>query len=360
MKVIITTGGTGGHIYPALSLANELIKGDLQAEILFVGTNNHMEATIIPEHGYNFLGIEAEGIRGSTFQKIKKALKLMRASNKLTKTFRSFQPDVVIGFGGYASVPAVFAAKRIKCPIVLHEQNSLPGKANLFLARYAQAIIVCYHEAYNKFPKNKTFQLGNPRSSEVLQYSNNKEILRNFDLDPTQKTILIVMGSQGSESVNTIMYDALVKMDQENYQALFVTGKKHYQEVLSHIQSTNKVKIVEYINQAEVMAVIDLIIARGGATTAAEITALGTPSIIIPSPYVPNNHQVINTQALVEYGCAIMIEEKDLTSERLLEAISSIINDDAVLESMSKQAIQFSTPHATQDIIGLIKDIVGQ
>lgn len=359
MRVIITTGGTGGHIYPALSLANELIKENPETEILFIGTENHMESTIIPSYGYRFYGVSASGLMGSVTDKLKAGINLFAVSRSLKKVLKEFEPDIVVGFGGYASVPAILAANRMKCPVILHEQNSYPGKANLFLARYAKAVVVCYKEAYEKFPKEKTFQLGNPRSSEVANVKKDAAVLQRYGLTEKRKTVLIVMGSQGSESVNEVMYNTLKLMQEKEYQVLYVTGKKHYNQVLEHCKETDKIKICDYINQVEVMANVDLIISRGGATTAAEITAIGLPSIIIPSPYVANNHQVINAQALVNAGASIMIEEKNLTGNGLLEAVDSILEEEERYKQMHQSAIEFSTPHAAQEIIQLMRDIVG-
>ncbi|SJZ98548.1 undecaprenyldiphospho-muramoylpentapeptide beta-N-acetylglucosaminyltransferase [Anaerorhabdus furcosa] len=359
MRIVIATGGTGGHIYPALSLAKAIKEEDPSAEFLFIGSTNRMEATEIPNAGYKYQGIDVIGMNGSILSKIKAFYLLKKAEKKCKTILETAKPDIVIGFGNYISVPVCWAAKSLGIPVMLHEQNSYAGKANKMLAKSADAVVGCYEENLSQFPSQKTRILGNPRASEAAKMIQDKTILKKYGLVDNLPLVVIVMGSLGSESVNKVLKQASKRMDGKNYQALVVTGKKGYDEFIESCKSTGHVHIVPYIEGIEVMCLASLVVVRGGATTSAEITALGLPSIIIPSPYVPNNHQVMNALALQNKNAAIMIEEKDLTAENLVEKIDEILSNEALQKEMSLHAKELGKPNASHDMMEWIKDLVG-
>lgn len=359
MRVLIATGGTGGHIYPALSLAKALKEEDPTNEFFFIGSKNRMEATEIPQAGYAFQGIDVIGMNGSLISKCKSLILLKQAEKECKEIIKKFKPDIVIGFGNYISVPVIMAAHSLRIPTMIHEQNSYAGKANKMLARVADAIVGCYEENLEQFPKNKTRILGNPRASEAAHIVANKQLITEVGLDDQIPFVVIVMGSLGSETVNNVLKEVSKKMVNESFQALICTGKKGYDAFIKETPACPNVKIVPYIDGLAMMAVADVVVIRGGATTSAEVTALGIPSIIIPSPYVPNNHQVKNALALENKNAAIMLEEKECTADALLDTIHCVLEDDERRNEMKKQTKLMGRPHASQDIIQWIKDLIG-
>ncbi len=360
MRIVIATGGTGGHIYPALSLAKAIKEEDSSSEFLFIGSTNRMEATEIPNAGYAYKGIDVIGMNGSILSKIKAFYLLKRAEQECKKILIDFKPNIVIGFGNYISVPVLWAASSLHIPTMIHEQNSFAGKANKMLAKSVDAVVGCYEENLNQFPQSKTKILGNPRASEAAKVQKDKSLLAKYNLSDNVPLVVIVMGSLGSESVNEVLKEACGYMQNKEYQALIVTGKKGYDSFTKSVTSTANVHVVPYIEGIEMMSLADLVVVRGGATTSAEITALGLPSIIIPSPYVPNNHQVLNALALQNKNAAIMIEEKDLTATKLVEQIQEIISNPKLQNEMAKEAKNLGRPHASQDMIRWIKNLVGE
>jgi len=358
MKICIVTGGTGGHIYPAVSLAHALKDQDPTIELFFVGNNDRMESTEIPALGFDFIGLPAKGFNGSVFSKGLALLALFK-SKALAKTLlKERKPDIVIGFGGYVCVPVMQAAHGLHIKTMLHEQNSIVGKANKVLMGSVDAIVCAYEANFSVFPKNKTRLLGNPRTYEIKHHQQNIDLEKTYGLDPNLPTILIVMGSLGSESVNAILPDALLKFSQAQNQVIYVTGKKHYEEFVRNVPSMKHIIITPYVDQLALMSHIDLIICRGGATTAAELAVFGMPSIIIPSPYVPNNHQYHNAKALFEAQASEMIEEKDLNASSLFTTAQALVNDPKRLELMHTNALKLAKGDAAEDMIQWILELV--
>ena len=359
MKMLVTTGGTGGHIYPAVALVNYMLKNDKDLEVAFIGNSDRMENTIIPKMGYNFIGIEAARFNDNG-NKLK-ALKLLYSSyQKCLTIVKNFAPDVVIGFGGYVTVPVLMAAKKLGIKTVIHEQNSIAGMANRALGHFVNKVITVYPEAGQAFPARKVVNLGNPRESAALDFNKDREIIRDYGLDPARKTILIVMGSLGSQSVNDRMLKILSDMRRKPYNIIYVTGRNNYSEFASKIEDTDTLKILPYIDQFNVAGNCDLVVSRGGATSACEYMALGVPSIIVPSPYVPNNHQFLNAKSMLDNGACRILEEKDLNSLNLIAEIEDLINDDIKLRQMSAAAKAMSHVNAADDISKLIYEMAGK
>lgn len=354
MRVIIATGGSGGHIYPALALADALQQNE-DANILFVGSKGRMEATEIPNHDYDFIGLDLQGMNGSIFAKMKSAYLLTKSYFQCQRIIKEFKPDIVVGFGNYTSVSIILAAKHLHVPTMIHEQNSFAGKANKMLANKVDAIVGCYDENRNLNNKH-VYILGNPRASQAKDTKKNKAVLKEYGLDPQKKTAVIFMGSLGSESVNKVLKEACAKWENKDYQVLIATGKKHFEDF--GYESTNNVKIFPFIDGLKTMAASDVAIIRAGATTASEVCVLGICAIMIPSPYVPNNHQYYNALALVNKDAAVLLEEKDLSVDSLVNKLDELMQDDCRRKIIGENAAKLGTPNATTNMIKLMKELV--
>lgn len=357
MKYIISAGGTGGHIYPALSIINKIKEKDKKAEFLYIGTTDRMEKDIVPNLGIEYIGIEISGISKNIKKLIRFFTGTVFGTKKCEKIIKRFKPDVVIGVGGYVTFPVILAAKKQKVKVILHEQNSIPGKANKFLSKYAETVCISMESSRKYFEHKNIVLTGNPRGEDIL--NSKKGNKKDYDLSLTKKLVLITMGSLGAGTINEKIMSLVNEFDSKNYEVLLVTGKNNYEEV-KNVKVPSNVKLVPYIeNMGEVLKFTDLIITRAGATILAEITALGIPSIIIPSPYVANNHQVINARDLESNGAAFVIEEKDFEKELFISKIDEVLGDNKVYKKMSdntkKIGITDSATRIYNEIERLIK-----
>lgn len=360
MKVLIATGGTGGHIYPALALADQLKTEDPETELLFIGNSDRMETDIIPEHGYAFRGITAARFNDEHVNRFQ-ALKTLYASFRTCiDIVEKFCPDIIVGFGGYVTVPVIMAGRKLGIKTIIHEQNSIAGMANRVLGYIANKVITVYETANEAFPASKTVCLGNPREGAIDGFVKNPQVIVDLGLDVSKKTVLIVMGSLGSQSVNDKMINILNRMKGQDYNVIFVTGRSNYDDVRKQIEDSSNVRIVPYIDQFNVAGNSDLVVSRGGATSACEYMVLGVPTIIVPSPYVPNNHQFLNAKAMMDNGACVILEEKDLTEESLLSLVEELISDEDRLKKMSEAAKAMSHPDAARQIVRLIKETAGK
>ncbi len=331
MKFILTAGGTGGHIYPALSVLDE-IKKDKNNEYLYIGTTDRMESELIPNMGIPYEGIEVYGLsKTNVFQNVKNLKCIRKAYNKCLKIMDEFKPDAVIAFGGYVTLPVCLAAKKRGVKVFLHEQNMLPGKANVFISKKADAVFVSFKEGTRKLKCKNIIYTGNPVSQRAVETKKYDKTLLGLSKD--KKLIVIVMGSLGSTSVNEKLLDFLRTYEKEDTEIVFITGKKSFATLNNNLIVPKSTKILPFFeNLPSLMKSADLIISRAGASTIAEIMATKTPSILIPSPYVANNHQYYNALDLVNKNISIMLEEKDLNKESLIEAIDEIFKEDTFKE----------------------------
>ena len=330
MKFILTAGGTGGHIHPALSVLNE-IKKDKKNEYLYIGTKDRMENDLIPSLGIPYVGIEAYGLSKNVI-KSAKALKAVKQSyKKCLNVIDEFKPDAVIAFGGYVTIPVCLAAHKRGVKVFLHEQNMLPGKANIFLSKKADAVFVSFKDGTRKLKCKNVIYTGNPVSQRAVETKKFDKTELGFTKG--KKLIIIVMGSLGSTSVNEKLLDFLRTYEKDDTEILFITGKKSYATLKNNLIVPSSTKILPFFdNLPSLMKSSDLIISRAGASTIAEIMATKTPSILIPSPYVANNHQYYNALDLVDKNISIMLEEKDLNKKSLIEAIDEIFKEDTFKE----------------------------
>ena len=332
MRVIISAGGTGGHIYPALAIINKIKEKEPDSEFLYIGTNNRMEKDIVPSKGIPFKSIEMYGFSKKIFKNFKTVKCLFKAFGECRKIIREFNPDIVIGVGGYVTVPVVVSAHKLGYKTFLHEQNALPGKSNRYLSKYCDLIGVSFESSLDKFPKDKAIFTGNPCSEDALKAP---IVLKStLGLSATKKLVLIVMGSLGAGRVSKYLEKELNYFKDKDYEVLFVTGKGSYEEVMKYSYPKNVKIIPFYEGLTSVMKKTDVMVSRAGASTLSEIIALEVPSILIPSPYVANNHQYLNALDLVNKDAALMIEEKDLLDGILVKKVDSLINDEIKIKEI--------------------------
>ncbi|NLI90778.1 MAG: undecaprenyldiphospho-muramoylpentapeptide beta-N-acetylglucosaminyltransferase [Peptococcaceae bacterium] len=362
MRVIVTGGGTGGHIYPALAIAKGLIDKHNDTEVLYVGTREGMEARLVPESGLPFKGISGKGLpRSFSFDTLKTAGLNFKALWEAKQVFKEFRPDLVVGTGGYVSGPVVLTAALFGIPTLLHEQNALPGKTNKLLSRVVKAVMLSFPESVEHFPvKEKIKVVGLPVREEIGKI-NRKEAAAEFELDPEKRTILVTGGSRGALSINKAWLDVLQKLeDHPQIQIIWATGSATFQTILEEMKSRKinwrkeNWKIREYIeNMPQALACADLCICRAGATTLAELSAAGKASILIPYPYAAENHQEYNAKAFKDEGAAFMILDSELNGTILWQSIEKIVFDKIKLEKMGAKAKEIFSPGALDRIVTL-------
>ena len=324
LRVIVTAGGTGGHIYPALAMINKIKEMEPNSKFLYIGTHNRLEKDIIPKYNIPFKELEIYGFNRKKIFKNFKVLKcLIKSKKKCKKIIKEFNPDIVIGFGGYVTAPVISVAHKLGYKTVIHEQNSIPGMSNKYLMKKVDLICVSLKSSLSYFPKDKTIFTGNPCSEDaVKKEALDKSIL---GLSKYKKLVLIVMGSLGATTINNYIVSIKDKFNKD-YEVLFITGKKDYEEIIKNKFPSN-IKVVPYVdNLTRIMKNTDIIVTRAGASTLSEIIALNIPSILIPSPYVPNNHQYKNALDLVNNNAGLLIEEKELKNDILITKIDELLN----------------------------------
>ena len=354
MKIAITAGGTGGHIFPALAIINKIKSHDKNSKFLYFGTTDRMEKDIIPEKGIPYIGIQMKGLNRKNILKNITVLKIYLAAIKKAEVeLKKFKPDIVIGVGGYITAPVLVAANHLGIKTIIHEQNSIPGVSNKLLSHFVNKICVSFKESESYFPKKKTIYTGNPRSEEILSMEKGKR--EDFGFNHKSKFIILVMGSLGSSTMTKKMKELIPSFKDKDYQVLVVTGKNYYDDY-KDVRTPTNVKIVPFYD-AKYMKDADLIITRSGASTIAEVTALLLPSIMIPSPYVTHNHQYKNAKALEDKKACKILEEKDFCKENLLSLIDDCFKKE-VYNEMRKNLKEFSCPNSAEAIYKEIMRLV--
>ncbi len=367
-RIILSGGGTGGHIYPALSIYRDLKEKNPGLKCLYIGSEKGLEKSLVSELGLNFKSVEIQGLKRSfSFDNLKAMWLLFTSIQKSKTLIKSFKPDVIIGTGGYVCAPVLYAGAKLGIPTLIHEQNSIAGLTNKFLSRYVDIIATCFETAANDFKQfsHKVRLTGNPRAQEVVNITKEDNILsKQFNLVDNKPTILVFGGSRGAPAINNAAIENIKKWNEQEYQVIIATGQMHYDEIMNNLKLQNihlnqNILITPYIkNMPNVFQAIDLVICRSGATTLTELQALGLPSILIPSPYVTANHQEYNACALVDNGAAQMILEKDLNKESLFNLTHELINNEGKLEQMSKANKAMAITDATQRIVEALEEIV--
>lgn len=355
MKVIISAGGTGGHIYPALAIINKIKKEDKSADFLYIGTTSRMEKDLIPKYGIKYKGIETYGIsRKFSLSNFKSIVKFLKAISTCKKIIKSYKPDIVIGCGGYVTAPVIYAAKKCKVKTLVHEQNSILGLSNKMMLKYTDTLCTSFKEM--KSDKTNVVYTGNPQGDSVYTLKGIPK--KDFGLSSDKKLVLIVMGSLGSKTVNDVLKDSLTKFD-SSYEVLIVTGKDYYEQ-FKKLKRNDNVFIEPYIDGLNrLFSNVDVLVTRAGATTISELIGTCTPAIFVPSPYVTENHQFKNAMSLVNNGAAKILEEKDLSSESLIKNINELINNDKEIKDIKSNLKKMQIKDASDKIYNEIKKLVG-
>ena len=359
MKIIVSGGGTGGHIYPALTLIDAIKNKRSDAQFLYVGTEKGLEADIVPKAGINFVALKMEGglERHFTLENIFRAADAVWSIKRASDIVKNFKPSAVVGTGGYVCGPILLAASLLKVPTLIQEQNAVAGVTNKILSKFVDKIAVGTRDALKNFPPDKTTYTGNPIRKEVLA-AKKSDGLREFNFTDDKPIVLISGGSRGARSINNAMIDVLKSAAEKNSaQFLHVTGKGEFDSVMEKLSDLDapNVKIVPYLyNMPTAMAMADLAIFRAGATGLAELTARGVPAILIPYPFAAENHQEFNARSLVEAGAARMILNKDLTAEILSATLDELLASPEKLKSMAAASLSLGKPNAADEIADLI------
>ncbi|MGN1371015.1 MAG: undecaprenyldiphospho-muramoylpentapeptide beta-N-acetylglucosaminyltransferase [Candidatus Coprovivens sp.] len=360
MKIIVSAGGTGGHIYPALAIINKFKEKEKELEILYIGTHNRMEKDIIPKRGIKYEEIEIYGFsKRDILLDIKNISLIRKAKKKCLNIMKGFKPDLVLGIGGYVTYPVIWAANKLGIKTFIHEQNSIPGKSNLMLQKKADLIGVSFKDSISKFnnPKGEVFYSGNPCGESALLAEPMPK--SKLGLSKDKKLVVIVAGSLGSATINEKMREFLTKASEYDYEVLYITGKSLYDDFIKDNKFPKNVKVVPYVDGLpSLLKNTDLIVTRAGASTMSEILSLNLPAIFIPSPYVANNHQYHNAMEIKNNGGGEVIEEKDLTSEGLVSIINEVLNDSTKYNEMKKNLKKMSMNNSSDLIYNKLKDLI--
>ncbi|MBR4642402.1 MAG: undecaprenyldiphospho-muramoylpentapeptide beta-N-acetylglucosaminyltransferase [Selenomonadaceae bacterium] len=363
MKIIVSGGGTGGHIYPALTLIDAIKNKKPDAEFLYVGTEKGLEADIVPKAGINFTALKLEGglERRFTLENISRVANAVWSIKHASDVVKNFKPNAVVGTGGYVCGPILLAASFMKVPTLIQEQNAVAGITNKILSKFVDKIAVGTRDALKNFPSNKTIYTGNPIRKEVLA-AKKSDGLKEFGFMEDKPIVLISGGSRGARSINNAMIDVLKSAAQKNSaQFLHVTGKGEFDSVMKKLSDLDapNIKIVPYLyNMPTALAMADLAVFRAGATGLAELTARGIPAILIPYPYAAENHQEFNAKSLVEAGAARMILNKDLTAEILSAQLEELLSSPEKLKSMAQASLSLGKPNAADEIADMILKLI--
>lgn len=360
MRVIIAGGGTGGHIFPALAIGHAVMQQDPTSVVLFVGAEGKMEMEKVPQEGFEIVGLPIAGWnRSNLFKNILLPFKLLKSHFKARKIIDQFKPDVVVGVGGYASFPVLFAAQGKAVPTLIQEQNSYAGKSNMMLARNANRICVAYEDMEQFFPKEKIVLTGNPVRKLISQNTKTKaDAVAAFDLDPNRKTILVVGGSLGALSINKALVAGAQRLA-DKYQIIWQTGKNFYQQAIEQVQLPH-IHIFEFIrNMDEAFAAADLIVSRAGAMAISELSIVGKPVIFVPYPFAAEDHQTVNAKSLVDKNAAVMIPDAE-AGARLVEETLSLIGDDARCHSLAQAMATLGIRDADERILAEMNSICKQ
>ncbi len=359
LKIILSGGGTGGHIYPAIAIANELSNRYPDASFLFVGAKDRMEMQKVPQEGYEIVGLWISGIqRKLTLSNLLFPIKLLSSLWKSRKIIKSFKPDVVIGTGGFASGPLLKVAGSKKIPTVLQEQNSFPGITNKWLSKEASKICVAYDGMDQFFPKDKIIKTGNPVRQDLLEIDGKREIaLSKYNLDPNKKTILVLGGSLGARKINQFIEKELDFFARQEVQVIWQCGKLYYSEYKKH-DNQNSVQVHQFLDTMDLAyAAADIIISRAGASSVSELCIVAKPVLFIPSPNVAEDHQTKNAKAIVDKGGAIMLKEGELDS-KFESTFSKILASEEKQKELSKNIKNLALPNATSDIVNEIEKLI--
>ncbi|MEG2522025.1 MAG: undecaprenyldiphospho-muramoylpentapeptide beta-N-acetylglucosaminyltransferase [Anaerovoracaceae bacterium] len=364
MKVIMTGGGTGGHIYPAIAIADRIVDRNPQAEILFVGTERGLEKELVPKNGYQIKFIDIAGIsRKNPLKNVSVAKKYFKAKKDAKKIIQEFKPDVVIGTGGYVCGPVVKVAAQMGIRTCIHEQNATPGLTNKMLSNYVDTVFISFLDAGKKFKhKDKHILSGNPVRDEFFKARKNTS-REKLGISADEFVLLSFGGSQGAGRINKAMLEVVEKYNGvEGVTVVFATGKYYYKAINAELEDRNikiedNIRVLEYIDDMPTyLSAADLVVGRSGALTVSEIAVCGKPSILIPSPNVTGNHQMFNAKAIADKGGALILEEADLVDGALIAMVDKVKEDKEGLEEMAVKAKACAPLDATDIIFYTINE----
>lgn len=361
-KVIISGGGTGGHIFPAIAIANQIKKEYPKADILFIGAEGRMEMTRVPAAGYHIIGLWISGLqRRLTVKNLSLPFKILASLWKARNIIKRFKPDVVVGVGGYASAPTVKIASWMKVPTIVQEQNSFPGKTNKVLAKSVTKVCVAYENLEEFFPADKIVVTGNPVRGHAVQIDGKREqAYTDFNLDPNKKTVFVVGGSLGAKTLNESFVDKLKMLQENDIQLIWQCGSYQYDDLIARTANKDMTGIVltKFINEIELAyAAADIIVSRAGAIAISELCIIGKPTVLVPSPNVAEDHQTKNAMALVKDNAAILVTDAKARKElvpRLMELVNTKEEQKELSTNIKKKAIT----NADERIVEVIKSIV--
>jgi UDP-N-acetylglucosamine--N-acetylmuramyl-(pentapeptide) pyrophosphoryl-undecaprenol N-acetylglucosamine transferase len=361
MKIIISAGGTGGHIYPAIAIAHALKQENPQHDILFVGVQGKMEIQAVASAGYPIIGLNMQGIdRRHIFRNLMLPYKLLASLWKARKIIQQFNPAIVIGTGGYASAAILYVATHSKIPTLIQEQNAYPGLTNRLLANRVDKICVAYENMERYFPHKKIVLTGNPVRHDMCHLATKKQAAyAYFQFNPHKPCLLVLGGSQGAYTINQSMLQALPDLLKVDIQIIWVTGKAYFPKIQSQLALVDypSIKIFPFIEQIELaLAVADIVVSRAGALAIAELCIAQKPTIFIPSPHVTADHQTKNILPLVAKEAAIVLYDQD-APQKLGQTILNLLNDTKRQSSLATKMQLWARPHATQDILAIIHQL---
>lgn len=354
-KAIISGGGTGGHIFPAIAIADEIKRRNPNAQILFVGAIGKMEMEKVPAAGYEIKGLPIAGFqRKFTLSNFALPFKIIGSMLKARKIVKQFKPEVVVGVGGYASGPTLKAATMIGVPSMVQEQNSFPGKTNKILSKSVQKICVAYDGLERFFPKEKIVITGNPTRRDMVQIEGKEaEGYAFYDFDASKKTVLIIGGSLGARTLNESVVANLQQLKDSGIQVLWQCGKLYHEKLENELAGTDLgcIKMVQFITRMDLAyAISDVVISRAGAISVSELCLVKKPAILIPSPNVAEDHQTKNAMALVEKDAAILVKDVEAKEKMVSEVLTLLMNDQKC-ESLRKNIAALGKPLATESIV---------
>jgi len=359
-RIIISGGGTGGHIYPAIAIAQEIQNRQEQADILFVGASDRMEMQMVPKAGFKIIGLWISGIqRKLRLSNLMFPFKLLSSMLKARSIIKKHQPDIVIGTGGFASAPLLKMANIMKYPSLIQEQNSYAGVTNKWVANQADAICVAYDNMERYFPKEKITWTGNPVRQDLIDNTlSRSEALSKFKLQQNKQTVLIIGGSLGAMMINKTIAKHIQVFKAQDCNLIWQCGAYYYDDYKSYNSKTEKV--FKYIDDMQAAyAAADIIISRAGAGSVSELSLVGKPVIFIPSPNVAENHQYKNAKSVADHNAAICIEEKDL-NDQFEPTLAELLKNKDKQKSLSENIKILAKPNATKDIVDIVENIISK
>jgi UDP-N-acetylglucosamine--N-acetylmuramyl-(pentapeptide) pyrophosphoryl-undecaprenol N-acetylglucosamine transferase len=358
VNILLSGGGTGGHIYPAVAIANELKLRNPQSRFLFVGARGRMEMEKIPQLGYEIEGLNISGLQRSlSLRNLSFPFKLIQSLIRADQIIKNFKPNVVIGTGGFASGPTLYMASKRKIPSLIQEQNSYPGITNKLLAKKADRICVAYDGLEKYFPAEKLIKTGNPVRQDLLDINTKREeALAHFNLDKNKRTLVILGGSLGARAINSAVEGNLSAVVKFNVQVIWQSGKLYYEEYRKY-NDIRGVQVHEFIEKMDLLyAAADIIISRAGAGTISELCIVGKPVIFIPSPNVAEDHQTKNAASVSDQDAAILLKESDI--DQFAKVVGDLVDNEEVQISLGKNIKKLALPDATKRIADEVEKIL--